>query len=189
MPSEKHNNNGAFGLLCGCRCLFVCTCESCMHISVTFPGIDLMFVCSGDCVCANVHETTQVLWQMPLSVWNAVGWIPPETVTRRTDHWRATDSLAPKGSNICGRKEIYVSENNNKWSTASLSLSISSSLTLSDLIPTLHLHSSVAAESASGDASLEKNDIAHSRLFLSMQITRNSSYPGLVKLRWVCHDE
>lgn len=38
----------------------------------------------------------------------------------------------------------------------SLSLSISSSLTLSDLIPTQRLHCSVAAESISGEASLEK---------------------------------
>lgn len=161
--------------VCGCLCLSVC--ESRIHISGVFLWMYLNNACASvlGLVCANVHVTVQVLLRMPLGVCNAVGWVPPERVTRKRDHWRATNFLAQKRFEyffICGRKESYGSENNNKWSTAplfflpSLSLSISSSLTLSDLIPTLYLHSSVAAESISRDASLqEKKGIFHCCLF------------------------
>lgn len=98
----------------------------------------------------------------------------PVRVKREGDHWRATDAVSgwgrkkkkkKKGSNIfslsAGEKRVIAAktttsdQQNPPFPPPSISLSVSTSLTLSDLIPALHLRSSIAAE-ISREASFER---------------------------------
>lgn len=170
------------------RCVSTCVSlhgSLCVWILYTYFSsllVDALEKCLCICflvyVCSNVHMTMQALWQMLLSVWNAVGWLSPERVTRERHHWRATATFSgPEKVQICfylwvgGKKAIAEKTTTNDqlhfFFLPSLSLSISSSLTLSGRIPTLHLHYFVAAESISRDASLgeKKTSFTVSLLF------------------------
>lgn len=80
--------------------VFVCYC---MHISVVFLWMYLNNVCASvlRLMCANMCMWIG-LCRVPLSVWNAVGWISTVRVTREGDHWSASDTASgpEKGSTI-----------------------------------------------------------------------------------------
>lgn len=47
----------------------------------------------GFCECKTTCEYAR-LWQMPVSVWNALGWIFSARVTREANHWGETDTVS-----------------------------------------------------------------------------------------------
>ncbi len=126
-------------------------------------------ICFGAYVCANVHVNLQGFFVADVSQCvkcRGLNLSAESNMGERPLESKRHSFLAQKRFkyflSVCGRKETHGRENNNKRSSAppfflpSLSLSVSrpSCLTLSDLIPTLDC--SIATESISRGASLEK---------------------------------